>query len=421
MESCSKISGKVYLDNNATTLMPVSAVKAMVEWTNRGNPSADYEAAKLAKKMLSSFKNYLLQLCQLNIESQGYQVIFTSGASEANCMLIGAVVCSYRENMGKSPHMVVSSIEHKSILALVESYVDRGLLAVTYVKPMTSGHISPESVERAITAETALVVIMHANNETGALNDIASIGAKAHEKGIPFHSDTAQTFGKVLIKPVEFALDSFCVSFHKLHGPPGVGALIVKREFMEGYKLCPLIFGTQNDGRRGGTENLPGLGGAFAGLRWTETDRRAKNAKTSALKERLVLGLQKLRPVAVFEEYVTRTRVKKKPIEIVILSMSMGRYKGKYLPGTLLLSIVKNALPPVCNGKVKRDLETAGYIVSIGSACNTASTKASHVLGAMGADALIRAGTLRISIGDENTECEIDGFVAALHKIINAL
>lgn len=415
----------IYFDNNATTLMPQSVQKALIEWINKGNPSSSYKSAEEARQMMRNFKQYLADLCgftlaygeipaegRINTKDSEYRVIFTSGASESNSYIITAVINSYAELTGRVPHLIVSAIEHKSILAAVEDFEKRGRIELTLVRPTPSGHISPRDIAAAIQPNTCLVCVMHANNETGAINNIAAIGAVAHRHNVPFHCDTVQAFGKFPINPITHNVDSFCISFHKLYGPPGVGALIVKQKFLDGYKLRPLIYGNQNDGLRGGTENLPGIGAAFAAIKYNMQKRAEKNAKIAALKLSLMEAIGQRFPTRQYAQY-TRTGP---PLEIVFLSGS----GGDYLPNTLLLSVVKRFGAPICNVKLRTFLQEKGIIVSVGSACNTSNKKASHVLYAMGADEFIRRGALRISLGDCSTAAEVKKFVHEFTLAVNA-
>ncbi|QYB17709.1 cysteine desulfurase IscS [Pacmanvirus S19] len=425
----------IYFDNNATTIMPTEVKKAMLEWCNRGNPSAGYASAREARDMMTEFRKYIGKLCGIDtccpeprdIDNQEllmkakknpskYKIIFTSGASEANCTVIHGVIDTYSRATGKIPHIVVSAIEHKSIISTIKSYTDRGLVSATFVQPTTSGHIRPEDVEKAITNDTCLVCVMHANNETGAINNIQKIGQIAHKHNVPFHCDTVQSFGKFPISPLKDNVDSFCISFHKLHGPPGIGALIIKQQFLLGYNLQPIIFGSQNEGYRGGTENLPGIGAAFTATLLTMKNRKEKNNTSQNIKKYIMTELSKKVPTRQYTAYLHGAKSNKIPaVEIVFLS-GLSEY---YLPNTLLLSVVKRTGTPICNVKMKNSLEKQGIVISVGSACNTSDAKASHVLYAMGADDFIRKGALRISLGDVNTIEEAKKFVQEFLKIIN--
>jgi cysteine desulfurase len=332
-----------------------------------------------------------------------YKVIFTSGASEVNSSVVHAAYSTWVARHETVPCFVTSAIEHKSLLLTIDQYVRAGFATVAFVQPDEGGHISPVAVARALTPDTCLVCVMHANNETGAINDVGHIASMCRARGIPFHCDTVQTFGKL---PV-VAADSMCVSFHKLYGPPGVGAWILR----DGLGFEAVINGTQNEGMRGGTENIPGLGASLTALRETIVNRAAKNREMCSLKRRMLNQLSARFRVRTYEDYM---RVPgSAPLEIIVV----GGCGTDYLPGTALISI-KCLTTKVCNASIRGALQKQGIVVSIGSACNTASPQASHILYAMGADEYIRRGTLRISLGDGNTKKDVDTFVGALIAII---
>lgn len=424
----------IYLDNNATTIMPANVRTAMIEWCNRGNPSAGYASAKEARKMMSTFRQYLGRVCKFescceedrdgdstaNARARSnpnkYKVLFTSGASEANCTALQSILDAYAEVTGNKPHIVMSAIEHKSLIEMSRAYVERGRAAATYVQPTASGHIRPEDVAAAITPTTAIVCVMHANNETGAVNDIRAIGAIAHRANVPYHCDTVQTFGKYPLEPNRDNVDSFCISFHKFHGPPGVGALVIKQQLLIGYKLYPMIYGTQNEGYRGGTENLPGIGAAYEATKTTMNSRASKNDRVMRLKKYIMGEIAARIPSRQYIQYTKGTAGNKPEIEVVFLSGSTDYY----LPNTILLSVVKRGKTPICNAKIKTDLEKKGIVVSVGSACNTASPKASHVLYAMGADELIRKGAIRVSLSDDTTTEDVKKFVQEFLLVVKA-
>jgi cysteine desulfurase len=461
----------IYLDNNATTTMPKCVMKAMLSWCNMGNPSASYASAVNSRAMMDNFRNYIGRLCEIDTccpedrdseytlsaqkvnkcDPARYKVIFTSGASEANSTIVSGVVAAYANARGVIPNIVISAIEHKGLISTAKALEERGAVTITYVQPVWSGHILARDVAAAIGPNTCLVCVMHANNETGAINDVAAIGKVAHERGVPFHCDTVQTFGKFSLRPLRDSIDSFCVSFHKFRGPPGTGVLVVKQKFLLGYGIPPLIFGSQNEGYRGGTENLPGIGASYEALRYNFKNRAEKNARISGLKTLLLCELSKLFPMRTYEDYAASTMENKViPFEIVVFSIpsvgsgvgsvgsvgsgvsSVGSVNTKllsdsdyisarddaYLCNTVLLSVVKKRGEFICNAKLKGYLEKLGIVVSVGSACNTASSKASHVLYSMGADKYIRKGALRISLGDDNTEAEIRKFVSTFADAI---
>lgn len=415
--------------------MPQQVVQDMVAWCNKGNPSASYKSAVDARQMIAEFGNYIAALSGVVPARDGgggkdaFRIIFTASASEANATMIRGVVDSWFEHRSTTPHLVVSAIEHKSIVLLVEDLVSRGRATVSWVAPTPSGHITAAAVAHEIGPRTALVAVMAANNETGALMDIAAIGRACHEANVPFYTDSVQVYGKSPVRPGR-DIDGFCISFHKLHGPPGTGALVVRDEFARAWCLPPLIYGTQNSGWRGGTENVPGLGASFRALRLTMIDRAAKNARLRHLRGALIAGLQRLTPVVItYPQYLAAATAPSQRRYMGPSIVLLGGYSDEYLPNTVLLSVLLT--PPnvavaataqtVCNAKFKERLAERGIIVSIGSACNTSSAKASHVLDAMGADAAIRAGTLRISLGDYNTERDVAVFLREFAAIFASL
>lgn len=397
----------VYLDNGASTFMSQEAKKAMIEWCNKGNPSSGHMLARESRRMMSDFRAYLARICKVtegeecDMTDSKYAILFTSGASESNCSVFHAVVTAYSRATGTIPHVVMSAIEHKSLIEMAHVYETSGIITVTFVKPAASSHILPRDIAAAIQPNTCLICVMHANNETGAINNIRAIGDIAHKPNVVFHCDTAQTFGKLNVHPTEMNIDSFCISFHKIHGPPGVGALVIKQKLLVGYKLAPYIFGTQNAGMRGGTENLPGIGASFTALKVTIMNRSQKNNQIMQLKKYIISDIKSRVPCRSYVSYIVGRPIRGGLPEIEIIFIS-GE-DNTYLPNTILLSVVKRSEPPICNSKLRKDLEARGIIISIGSACNTSSAKASHVLYSLDADEFIRRGALRVTLGDDNT------------------
>lgn len=389
----------VYLDNCATTNMPRDVLKEMIRWCNQGNPSASYPSAVAASTMMENFRKYLTSCYGLT-----HKIIFNSGASESNSTAIQCICAAYSAT-GRIPHVVVSAVEHKSILSTIENLGCRGDITYTLVAPTPSGHITVAAVAAAMTSDTALVCVMSANNETGAINDVNAICRLSNNAGAVFHCDMVQTAGKFPL--CEF--DSASISFHKLHGAPGVGALIIKQELLSGWKICPLIFGSQNSGYRGGTENLPGIGAAFAATKYTMSNRSKKNTAQLALKKYILDKISETFTTLKYTDYVAIQPPKS--IHIVVF----GDCSRWYLPGVILFSLVA---PDVCNAKMKAALLRRNIIVSIGSACNTKSKSSSHVLTALGVGDL-KKGTLRVSLGDESTLDDANKFIAGFVDMVN--
>lgn len=415
----------IYLDNNANTIVPEAVCLEMVKWLNKGNPSASYASARATRAMMTEFKTQIGRICGINPccgeERDGedpkaatrpdkWRVIFTSGASESNAMIVGSAVAAWHERIGRTPHILASAVEHKSVLEMLQDYAARGIISLGLIPVDVTGRVQPAEVRARIRPDTALVCIMHANNETGAINDMAAIRAVCGQ--IPIHCDTVQTFGRFALKPIAMGINSFSVSCHKFNGPPGCGLLVVQQAFLTGYGLRPMIYGSQNNHLRGGTENVPGIGASKLAMLLCHQSRAEKNKRVGALKQKILAGIAKSMPVTSYAEYTTPRKVIP-VVEIVILTPPTNA-----LPNTILLSVVKQTPPMVCNGEMKKALETLGIIVSVGSACNTTSPYASHVLDAMGADLFIRKGALRISLGDDTTEDDVKGFLRGFIRVV---
>lgn len=440
--------------------MPDRVVKKMIEWTNKGNPSADYKSAKDCRELMDNFRKSMASKCGFTtcsrddkVDEFQYHIIFTSCASESNNMFLRAVVDSVNSATfakhsatfasqtatfaSQKPHLITSSIEHKSLLNCAVQLAKRGCIELSLVRPDMLGFIHAEDVEAAIRPNTILISIMQANNETGAINDIAAISRIAKSNNILFHTDCVQSFSKFLMNPIKLGVDAFSVSFHKMHGPAGVGAIIINKQIADEYKLEAEICGTQNNGMRGGTENIPGIAAAYEGFLITAENRAAKNVRTLELKKYMIQTLNKQIPCRTYREYLGSLKDGSNipRTEIILLSTC----EKNYLPGTLLIGVLSgrdgsntnnvsarttvraNKYRDVCNGKIKSGLEKKGIIISIGSACNTANSKASHVITEMGVPEQIRKGTLRISLGDLNDKCDVECFVKEFCDVLRSL
>lgn len=405
----------MYFDYNATAPMSPDTIADMVTWCNMGNPSSDY--AVDAKQMLATLRAEVAAVFGVrlwdgkkNPHDGDYAVILTSGGSEANSTFVAAVTGAWQAARGKA-HIVCSAIEHNSLLRAAEA----SGAEVTKIAPRNDGRIHSADIERALRKSTCMVACMHANNETGIINDIAAIGEVCHMAGVPFFCDTVQSFGKV--PPALRDVDGAAVSFHKLGGPPGAGALVLKAKLMTGWSLSPLVHGTQNGGMRGGTENVPGFGAALGAMRRNFQGRQKKNEALSVMRNNIRAEIVARMPTCTLEQYKVRARTRQfgaplPEIETVFIT------EGDCLPNTLMLSVVARAGPRVCNVAIKRALRAKGFIISVGSACNTDSEKASHVLYKLGADDLVRRGALRISLGDRNTAQDGAGFVRAFFEVL---
>lgn len=394
-----------YLDNNATTKPCAEAKEQMRKWGALcSNPSGSSKASLAAKAMIEKSKLYVAKL----LNAGDYNIIFTSNATEANCLIIRSITDAW--NMRKAiPHIISSSYEHKSILMCLLQLSDLGRINLTLIKPDSRGIISPSSLDTAFQKNTALVTIMGANNEIGSINPLKEIAAKCNSRKIPFHSDCVQLFGKARLDLPTLGIAAISVSFHKLYGPQGVGMLVISKKLCDGYKLQGQLSGTQEGGLRGGTENVAGIAASTAAMIHNFAQRRQKNVKLLACKKAFISTLAKFYPVV--DDY------KKSPTTgFSIFILGPSPYSSQSLPNTILLSVISHE-HTMCNAKMKIGMEKCGHIISIGSACNTSSPKASHVLDALSMPPLVKRGTLRISFGDYNTTSEATKAAIDLAKI----
>ena len=371
----------IYFDNNSTTFPHKEVIKVMYDIQSRkdlslGNASSTY--SYLSKEILTNCRNYIKNIVPI----KDAKVIFTSGGSESNNLILRGIA-DY--NNSRKCHFITSAIEHKSIIDCCAELIKNNKIELSIIQPI-NGEIKPESVIKELRDNTVLVSIMHANNETGIINDISSISraVKLISPNIIFHTDAVQTFSKLYI-PIKY-VDAVSVSFHKIYGPKGIGCLITNK------KLCPQISGSQNYNLRGGTYNIPAIAGALTAMKYTFHDRINKNIRIMKMKN-----------------YILDNLIYKYPYFYHI--------KGRNnLHNTILFSIT---LPNFCNKKFKKKLDAEGIAISIGSACNSKEKKISHVIQAMKLPPKISKGVFRISIGDYNTILECKKFVKRIKELLN--
>lgn len=371
----------IYLDHNATTAVAPECVEAMHECMLSGplNPSSKHSRGERAKQRLIEARGRLAEL----LGAGPAEIVFTSGATEANHLaILGALAL----RSGRR-HIVTSEVEHPSTLMLLRHLQSQGV-RVSHLPVDAEGRLDIDAVRDTVTPQTALVSLMWANNETGVLFPIAAAADIAHAHGALFHTDAVQAVGKMAVDLACTPVDLLSLSGHKLHAPPGVGALYVRK----GTRLPPLLFGHQERGRRGGTENVPGivaLGVAADLLR----ERRGEIERIRILRNRLEAGVLARVPYA-------RINGAGAPRVGNTSNIRFG-----HLDAELLLA----------------RLDRLGICASAGAACAAAGTKPSHVLTAMGLGAAAALASIRFSFGRDNTESEVDALIAALPAVLNEL
>jgi cysteine desulfurase len=374
----------LYLDHNATTPIAPEVIHEMTEAAEHlwANPSSSHPLGHAARAELEKRRAFIGRF----IGAKPSEIVFTAGGTEAdNLALFGAAGA----HEGKGGHIIVSSVEHHAVLESCEALHQRGF-RISYLPVDQYGRVNPKDVEREIGSDTILVSIMHANNEVGTIEPIAEIGTIVKEQRVLFHTDAAQSLGKIPVQVDEMRADLLTCSSHKIYGPKGIGFLYVR----EGTRLSPqLVGGKQERGVRSGTENLPGICGLAKALELAG-ERMISDGKThTGLRNKLYAGLTKS-----------------------LEGVHLNGHPRDRLPGTLNVSI-----EGIKSSELIEALNQKGICLSASAACTSESIEPSHVLSAMAVPLRLAAGTLRVSLGRSNTEDEIslvtDAIVSAVKKL----
>ncbi len=374
----------IYADNAATTKTSPAARQAMADAMDNlwGNPSSLHSPGQQAAEALFSARERVARA----IGAQPREICFTSGGSEADNQ---AIVSAAKTGMRKGKkHLITTAIEHHAVLHTMEQLAKEGF-DVTYVPVDGSGIVKVQDVEAALQEDTALVSVMFANNEIGAIQPIAEIGALCRERKIPFHTDAVQAVGHVPVDVGAQNIDMLSLSGHKFHGPRGVGALYVRR----GAPLLTFIHGgAQERGFRAGTENLPAILGMAAALDESCVHMAEHDAYVSGLRDALIEKLSAIPHAA-----LNGDRVKRLPGNV---SFCFEGIEGESL---LLL------------------LDDKGVAASSGSACTSGSLDPSHVLLAIGRPHEVAHGSLRLTLNHENTMEDVNAIAAAVTEVVDYL
>ena len=374
----------LYADHAATTALSPRALEAMTPYFRDayGNPSSLYTFGQQAKSDLDAARAEVARC--LNAKPE--EIFFTSGGTESDNWALKAVA---ELRGGKGRHIITSAIEHHAILHTLE-HLEKALgFSVTYLPVDSLGRVDPQAVKAAIRPDTILITVMAANNEIGTIEPIAEIGAIAREAGVLFHTDAVQAVGHIPVDVSAWNCDMLSLSGHKFHGPRGVGALYVRR----GLRLPPLIHGGgQEKGRRSGTENVAGAVGLAAALREAVDGLEARSVLLAARRDRLIEGLTRLPCSRLTGDPVHR------------------------LPGTASF-----VFEGVEGEALLLHLDATGICASSGSACSSASLDPSHVLLAIGLPHEVAHGSLRLSLGEENTDEDVDYLLQAVPEVVEYL
>ena len=381
----------VYADNAATTPMSETAFNAMKPWLTEhyGNPSSLYrmgreakEAINEARKVVGKCLNAAMPVNEKNDYAPG-EILFTGGGSQADNLAIRGFMHGPSSKGRK--HIITSKIEHHAVLYTCEALEKEGY-RVTYLNVDKEGHVDLEQLKNELSEDTALVSVMAANNEIGTIQPIEAIGAVCHERGVLFHTDAVQAAGHVKIDVSAMHIDMLSLSAHKFHGPKGVGMLYARR----GIILTNLIEGgAQERGKRGGTENVPGIAAMAAALKEACANMDENTKKVTALRDKLIDGISKIPHCA------------------------LNGARAPRLPGN-----VNFCFEGIEGESLLLLLDRKGIAASSGSACTSGSLDPSHVLLAIGLPHEVAHGSLRLSVGEYNTDEEMAYIVDNVRQVV---
>jgi len=375
---------RIYFDHSATTQVLPEVMEAMRPYFSDiyGNASSIHSVGREAKAALEEARKSVAAL--LNAEPQ--EIVFTSGGTESDNLAIKGVAMYKGKTRG---HVIATKIEHHAVLETCD-YLKRFGFEVTVVPVSPDGLVDPGDVERAVRNDTVLITVMMANNEIGTIQPIREIGSIAQSRGIPFHTDAVQAIGKLPVDVKADNVDLLSLSAHKFHGPKGVGALYVRR----GTKIEPIIHGGgQERGLRSSTQNVAGAVGLGKAAEIAKRDLEPTAAKMRVLRDKMIREVPEQVPNAYVNGHATRRLV------------NNAHFRFDFIEGESLVL----------------QLDFKGIATSTGSACSTGSLEPSHVLLALGLTHEQAHGSLRITLGRENTQEEVDYLLQVLPEVVSKL
>ena len=365
---------KVYLDNAATT--------ALSPKDTYGNASSPHSFGQVARIGVEHAREQVARA----INADPSEIVFTGCGTESDNTVLFGVAERYAK---KGDHIITTNVEHHAILHSCAALEKKGI-RVTYLPVDKDGLVTPEQVRDAITDKTILVSVMFANNEVGTIMPIPEIAAVCHEKGVLFHTDAVQAAGHIPIDVKAMGIDMLSISGHKFHGPKGVGVLYERK----GIRLPSYIIGgEQEKGRRAGTENVAGIVGLGEALELAVTNMSETSARMTRMRDRLIDGIEATIP----EVKLNGHRTKRLPNNV--------NFSIKYIEGESILLM----------------LDMAGIAASSGSACTSGSLDPSHVLLALGLTHEVAHGSVRLTLGDDTTDEDIDYVLETLPKVAHRL
>ena len=375
---------KVYLDNAATTALSPKVLEKMMPYLTDiyGNASSPHSFGQTARIGVEHAREQVARA----INADPSEIVFTGCGTESDNTVLFGVAERYAK---KGDHIITTNVEHHAILHSCAALEKKGI-KVTYLPVDKDGLVTPEQVRDAITDKTILVSVMFANNEVGTIMPIPEIAAVCHEKGVLFHTDAVQAAGHIPIDVKAMGIDMLSISGHKFHGPKVVGVLYERK----GIRLPSYIIGgEQEKGRRAGTENVAGIVGLGEALELAVTNMSETSARMTRMRDRLIEGIEATIP----EVKLNGHRTKRLPNNV--------NFSIKYIEGESILLM----------------LDMAGIAASSGSACTSGSLDPSHVLLALGLTHEVAHGSVRMTLGDDTTDEDIDYVLETLPKVAHRL
>ncbi len=368
----------IYLDNAATTLVDKRVIDAMLPYFSEkyGNASSQHILGLEAKRALEQSRDVIAK----SIGAKSEEIVFTSGGTEANNFALKGIIWSSGKN-----HIITTRIEHDCILNSCK-WLEKQGVKVTYLDVNYEGFVNPKEIEKAITKDTAIVSVIHGNNEIGTIQNLEEIGKICKERGVLFHTDACQSYTKVPINVKKQNLDLVTLNAHKIHGPKGVGALYIR----EGIDITPLVHGGGQEKKlRSGTENIAGIVGFAAAVRLTR-DKDVRKIKE--LRDKLIEGILKIENTKLNGSRINRLCNN--------VNICFNNIEGESIGGYL---------------------DAYGICISTGSACSSQSLEPSHVLKAIGLTPLEANSSIRLSLSRDTSSEEIEKVLKVLPKIIDKL
>jgi cysteine desulfurase len=379
---------RIYLDHNATTPVAPEVFEAMKPYLldEFGNASSIHAWGQQARAAVEEARESVAAL----IHAEPGEIVFTSGGTESDNAAVFGVVQAARSRLGNGvPHVVTTAIEHPAVLHAAQA-LKRGGVSVTFVSPGAGGVVDPADIERAVTPETVLISVMHANNELGTVQPVEEIGRLAAARGITFHTDAVQSAGKIAVDVREMGVRLLSLSAHKINGPKGVGALFIRK----GSPFQPLFYGGHHErDRRPGTENVPGIVALGKAAELARENWREEAKRVGALRDRLEEGILKSVP-----------------------DVTVNGERSRRLAST---SNITFAFVEGESFVIAADLR--GLACSTGAACSSGSLEPSHVLTAIGKTKAEARSTIRFSLGRDTTADDIDGALEVISEVAGRL